>query len=119
MAHIVLPSSGESLDKANSLKFTDVAIARMVNEMQRRGAQIQNIKAKIFGGANMFPEIINASSDMDIGERNIMAVRKELDTHSIEISFEETGGHIGRSVILDTKDGSVVVSSANLNSQEG
>ncbi len=57
LAHIVLPYMEEAHDNSHPARFADVAIGMMIDEMKRRGARIQNIGAKIFGGANMFPEI--------------------------------------------------------------
>ncbi len=61
----------------------------------------------------MFPEIISSDSTMDIGRRNISAVREELEKHNIEIIAEEVGDRIGRTVLFDTEDGSVVVKTAH------
>ena len=86
----------------------------MIDQMQKQGARIPHISAKIFGGANMFSEIISSDSTMDIGKRNISAVREELERRDIEIIAEDVGDHIGRSVLLDTSDGSVVVKTVNI-----
>ncbi len=113
LAHIVLPCIEEAHNKSHPARFTDVAIGMMIDEMKAQGARIQNVRAKIFGGANMFPEIISSDSTMDIGKRNISAVREELERHNIEIIAEEVGDDIGRTVLFDTSDGSVVVKSAH------
>jgi chemotaxis receptor (MCP) glutamine deamidase CheD len=60
----------------------------------------------------MFPEIISSDSLMDIGKKNILAVRQELKKQNIEIIAEEVGDHIGRTVLFDTRDGSVAVKTA-------
>ncbi len=113
LAHIMLPCVEEALNKSHPARFIDAAIGMMINQMKRRGARIQDVKAKIFGGANMFPEIISADSTMNIGRRNISAVREELEKHNIDIIAEEVGDHIGRSLLFDTSDGSVVVKTAH------
>jgi chemotaxis protein CheD len=113
LAHVMLPCFEEAYDKSNPTKFTDIAIAMMIDEMKRQGAQPQNIIAKVFGGANMFPEIISLDSAMDIGKRNILAVREELEGYNINIAASEVGGHIGRTVMFDTTEGLVVVKTAN------
>jgi len=113
LAHIVLPYIEEAHDKSHPTRFTDIAIGMMVDEMKRRGSRIKDIKAKIFGGANMFPEIIFSDSPMDVGKRNILAVREELNRHNIEIIVEEVGDHIGRTVLFDTRDGSVLVKTSH------
>ncbi len=113
LAHIVLPCIEEAHNKSHPARFSDVAIGMMIDEMKTQGARIQNIRAKIFGGANMFPEIISSDSTMDIGRRNISAVREELEKHNIEIIAEEVGDHIGRTVLFNTDDGSVVIKTAH------
>ncbi len=113
LAHIVLPCIEEAHNKSHPARFSDVAIGMMIDEIKKQGARIQNVRAKIFGGANMFPEIISSDSTMDIGRRNISAVREELEKHNIEIIAEEVGDDIGRTVLFDTRDGSVVVKTAH------
>ncbi len=113
LAHIVLPCIEEAHNKSHPARFTDVAIGMMIDQMQAQGAHIQDIRAKIFGGANMFPEIISADSTMNIGKRNISAVKEELEKHNIQIVAEEVGDHIGCSVLFNTQDGSVVVKTAH------
>ncbi len=113
LAHIVLPCIEEAHNKSHPARFSDVAIGMMIDEMKTQGARIQNIRAKIFGGANMFPEIISSDSTMDIGRRNISAVREELEKHNIEIIAEEVGDHIGRTVLFNTDDGSVLIKTAH------
>ena len=109
LAHVMLPYFEEAHDKTNPTKFTDIAIAMMIDEMIRRGVRVHNIEAKIFGGANMFPEIIFSDSVMNVGKRNILAAREELQRYHIHVAASEVGGHIGRTVVFDTGDGSVMV----------
>jgi len=118
LAHIMLPSIKEAHNKSNPARFADVGIAMIIDEMTRRGARPQNMRAKIFGGANMFPGIISADSTMDIGKRNILAVRKELESHNISIIAEEVGDHIGRTVLFDIRDGSALVKTTQLGDRE-
>jgi chemotaxis protein CheD len=82
--------------------------------MERRGARTQEIRAKIFGGSNMFPEIIFSNSSMDIGKRNILSVQEELKKYNIQIAASDVGDHMGRTVLFDTGDGSVIVKTAHL-----
>jgi len=113
LAHVMLPCFEEAHDKTNPTKFTDIAIAMMIDEMKSQGALIQSMIAKIFGGANMFPEIISSDSTMDIGKRNVAAVGKELERHNIRIVASEVGDHVGRTVVFYPEDGSVVVKTAH------
>ena len=118
LAHTMLPDIEEAHNKSYPARFADVAIGMMIDEMKSRGACIQDIRAKVFGGANMFPNIILSDSPMDVGKRNIFAVKEELKRHNIRIVGSEVGDHIGRSVIFDTSNGSVMVKTANLMENE-
>jgi len=108
LAHIMLPRESEAKDKSNPAKFADTSIELMLSEMEGQGSLKRNIKAKIFGGANMFPGV-QSSTLLNIGERNSLAVKEELGKRKIKITAEDLGGHIGRTIIFDTKDGSVRV----------
>ena len=114
LAHVVLPCVAESHNKSNPTRFVDVAIDMMKDEMKKQNARIGHVKAKIFGGANMFPEIIFTDSTMDIGRRNILAIRKELKKHEIDIIAEDVGDNYGRSVLFNIEDGSVIVTTAHI-----
>lgn len=118
LAHFMLPSIDESHDRSNPSRFIDSGLEKMIDEMKKMGAQPNGFKAKIFGGANMFPDIIFSNSPIDIGQRNIQAVREELRRHSINITAEELGGHIGRSMIIDTKDDTSVVNTVHEKSRK-
>ena len=104
----MLPYIEGSHDRSDPERFADVAIDMMVDKMKRAGSCIRNLEAKIFGGGNMFPGTISSGSDMDIGRKNVLAVREELGRLGIRIAAEDVGGDIGRTVRLDTHDGSVV-----------
>lgn len=117
LAHVMIPSIEESRNRTQPGKFADVAIDMMIDKMKRHGIPLQNIQAKIYGGANMFPGIIAPASAMDIGNRNILSVKDELAKHNIGIITQDVGGHSGRSVSLDTRNGSVVVKTVESSNQ--
>lgn len=100
LAHVMLPAK----EGKNSMKRADNLIESLVTDMKNKGITNQDIEAKIFGGASLFDHATN------IGERNVESVKKELSKRDIDIIAEDTGGDKGRSVWLDTKNGSVVVS---------
>ncbi len=113
LAHVVLPYLAEGQDDLESAWFSNGAIRMLIAQMKTRGAMIRNITAKVFGGANMFPALIVPGGTMDIGSKNVEAVRQELAQHGIPISAEEVGDHIGRTVLFDPKDGSAIVKTAD------
>jgi chemotaxis protein CheD len=108
MAHIMLPDSRQFSDVHNPLKFADLAIPLLLEDMQKLGSKKQNVIAKIAGGASMF-NFADKKMNMDIGRRNSAAVKHILDRMHIPLIREDVGGSKARTMILDTKTGIVAI----------
>ncbi|MFA5575830.1 MAG: chemotaxis protein CheD [Tissierellaceae bacterium] len=108
LAHIMLPSSKEIKNNDNKAKFADTGIDELIRQMLTLGANKSNLVAKIAGGSQMFN--FNSSNDMlRIGDRNVVATKSKLKELNIRIISEDTGGNFGRTIILDSTDGSLHV----------
>ncbi|NLV88049.1 MAG: chemotaxis protein CheD [Tissierellia bacterium] len=108
LAHIMLPSSKEIKNNENKAKFADTGIDELIKSMVKIGANKNYLVAKIAGGAQMFN--FNSNNQMlKIGERNIMATKEKLKELNIRIVSEDTGGNFGRTIVLDSADGSLYV----------
>jgi chemotaxis protein CheD len=110
MAHVLLPNEAMSRDRSNPAKFPSSAVPLLLNEMRLLGAKPERMRAKIVGGASMFANLIPAGG-INIGERNIAAVRGVLSEAKIPIIAEDVGSDHGRSVFLFIDDGRVEVRS--------
>ncbi len=111
LAHIMLPDSALIRgDKKIIGKYADLAIPEMVKDMKKLGAS-NHIRAKIAGGASMFKRTSN-SPTMQIGQRNIEAVRKELELLNIPLLAEHVGSNVGRTMKFDLELSSVSVRTA-------
>lgn len=108
LSHILLPDSTISKTDANIMKYADTAIEALVREIERHGIRRTMLKAKIAGGANMF---VTQSKGMNIGERNIIAVKQELQRLGIPILAEDTGKNYGRTVEFDPQTGAMTIKS--------
>lgn len=104
VAHIMLPDSSQFSKITNVIKFADLAIPILVEDMIKKGAKLRNMRAKIAGGASMF-NFSDKSIIMDIGNRNSIAVKNALKILSIPIVAEDIGGNKGRTLIFDTTSG--------------
>jgi chemotaxis protein CheD len=102
MAHAMLPKHRPGRDD-NKAKYVDLAINEMLNEMLAMGANKGNIIAKLAGGAQMFSGSDNAS--LAIGQKNIAAAEEHLGNLGIPIVARDLGGHEGRTLELDCRDG--------------
>lgn len=106
LAHVMLPESKDYVGRIhnsrsidNLTRYADIAIPKMIDDMEKAGANIKSIRAKIAGGAQMFPDI---KGDIgNVGIRNADAVKKSLKEKNIHIEAEDIGGNFGRSVRFD------------------
>lgn len=110
LGHVLLPSETMSRDSSNPAKFPSTLVPIMLDEMRVMGARAERIRAKVAGGASMFAGLL-PSGGVNIGERNVIAVRSALAAAKIPIVAEDTGADYGRSVYLFVDDGRVEVRS--------
>ena len=110
LAHIMLPLSKEAVQGAdNKRRYADTGIMELVQTMNLKGSPTPKLVAKIAGGAQMF----NANSAViNIGERNVDAVKKVLSSYRIRIIAEETGLNFGRTVFFHADTGIMEVRAA-------
>jgi chemotaxis protein CheD len=105
MAHVVLPENHDNETAAG--KYADTAIPLLIESMSRNGATSGRIQAAIVGGAQLFA-FNGAGVRLEIGPRNIEAVRQALEGACVPVVAADLGGTAGRSVHL-TGDGRVRV----------
>ena len=106
MSHISLPNSSASKQGYHLLfphTFADTSVKDLINNLVYNGANRENVKALLVGGAKLFLDY-----DMTYQE-NIDTVKKELQSLEIKIDAEDIGGLSERSVIYDTINDSLSV----------
>lgn len=108
LVHAMLPSSFEINNNQNKAKFVDTGIELLLELMINEGAVASNIVAKLAGGSQMFSFNTN-NSILKIGERNVLAAKEKLKELDIRIVAEDTGGNYGRTIQLNSEDGSFLV----------
>ena len=86
-----------------SPKYGNIATEKLVEKMLRNGANLQNMVAKVFGGANQM------NTSLKIGDQNIEIARQTLSNYGIKIIAENTGGTIGRKLRYNTGTGQVMM----------
>lgn len=108
LLHVMLPDSTQFNNVNRPAKFADLGIPLLVQELQKKGAGGRRLQAKLVGGAQMFSGL-DDSLVLNIGQRNVEKARAVLKELGIKILAEEVGGNRGRTMILDTADGKVIV----------
>jgi chemotaxis protein CheD len=116
LSHVLLPDSKGRGGKP--AKYADTAVDVMLNELMKSTTKDQfrfaesdlvnrqikeRIVAKIAGGAHIF------SSMLDVGDKNVIAVKKKLKELGIRLIAEDTGGDRGRTVKFDPNTGKMMI----------
>lgn len=105
LIHIMLPDSTLSPDKAQRqpAMFADTGIPLMFRNLMGLRAERRRLKAFVAGGAS----VISGSDMFKIGERNIAAVKKMINTLGIPVIKADIGGVNNRTVHLNINTGEV------------
>jgi chemotaxis protein CheD len=111
MAHVMLPSSDIAREGTlNIAKYADTAIPDMIKKMEKLGASVSKMEAKLAGGAQMFAFAGN-NDTMRIGPRNVESCKEVLKQYSIRIKAEDTGANYGRTIEFNCETGILVIRS--------
>jgi chemotaxis protein CheD len=108
LAHVMLPSPGATAASPESARFASWAVPEMVRLLLESGSKRRSLTAKIAGGAAMFR---GDAAVAQIGNRNIIEVRRQLELAGITVEAEDTGGSHARSVELLLDSGVLLVRS--------
>jgi chemotaxis protein CheD len=94
MNHFMLPeAAGSGWDTASdSMRYGNVAMERLINDILVRGGMRQRLEIKVFGGGNVMKSTAN------IGHRNADFVEEYLAAESLPIAAHHLRGHLPRRV---------------------
>lgn len=93
-------------------KYADTAVAHALAEITQSGGSATRVQAALVGGAQIFTDAADeggTGSRLEIGLRNVYALKEELARVHIPVCAEDTGGHFGRTVTLEATTGTVWV----------
>jgi chemotaxis protein CheD len=105
MNHYLLPRCNV---KEPSARYGDVAIDMLLDGMVGLRCRIQDLRAKIFGGAALLP--FGATADK-VGNGNVRLAQELLHQRQILIVASRTGGTSGVQVRFNTESGDVLIRS--------
>lgn len=102
-AHILLPGASQK----GETKYAETAIEKMLEDMVQQGANRNKIASKFAGGAQVFKHM--SLDILKVGNRNAISVEETLLKNKIPILAKDIGGDVGRNVIFNPVDGSMIV----------
>lgn len=115
MAHVMLPDHALSGREDPPAKFADTAIPALIDDLLKAGVATGSLKAKLAGGSEMFRS--PNGRGISIGERNIQAVKEQLQRFKIPIISEDTGGNYGRTIEFFTETTALHIKTFNKGEQ--
>lgn len=110
MVHVALPESVINPAKALGKPgyFADTGIPALIRDMMALGAGgPKEMVAKITGGA----KIMDPNNVFNIGNRNVLAIKKILWKYGVSPRSEDVGGTLSRTVTVNAKNGKIILSS--------
>jgi len=84
------------------LTYGDLAIPALFEKMEALGSRLEDLEAKVFGGACLASE----PGHRPLGALNVEAAQRALQERGIPIVAQDVGGHRGRKLVFDPHDGS-------------
>lgn len=107
MIHYMLPSSTIAPDKARvkPAMFADTGVPLLLNKLLSMGAAKGRLVIKVAGGA----QLMDDKNVFNIGERNIVMLRKILWANSLLIKGQHVGENYARTLRLEIGTGRVTV----------
>lgn len=113
LAHVFLPEAALNAPFAAPGRYVDTALPLLVERVVVAGADPRRLRARLVGGASMFPALQPAGA-VPLGLRNADAARALLGRLGVPVVGEDLGGNHGRSVYLYLGDGRLMVRSVQL-----
>lgn len=107
LLHIMLPNSKKVSNESLPYKYADTAVPALAEFLRKLGKGDVCLLAKIAGGANMFAHL--KSRLLNIGAKNVEAVKEALEANGIRLLAEDVGGAYGRRVFFNVVTGSVYI----------
>jgi len=113
MGHIMLPGTLKRKNSTNQkknqspAKYSDQAVPKMIEKLEKLGFSIGDLDAKMVGGAKMFS---SSSDTLHIGKENTRVITKLLKKYKIPLVKHYIGGDRGMKVRFNVKNYELLVS---------
>jgi chemotaxis protein CheD len=108
--HFLLPQGAPP-----SPRFADHATTLLLRGVLALGAERGHLRAKLFGGACVLEALRTSSA---LGARNVEVARERLCAEGIPVVAEDTGGDLGRKLIVEVRTGSAWVRAIDANCRQ-
>lgn len=108
MCHFMLPERmGGSSSARQDGRYASEAVALLFADMRKVNRDPGEFHVRLFGGANMFPDIYYDAESESIGARNVRAGRHLIAHYGMRSVSEDVAGSAHRHIVFDVWSGEV------------
>ncbi len=105
LAHVMMPRNEQG--NGQRAKFADTAVPALVEALVRKGVKPRGLIAKLAGGASVLCRD-RSGPLFQIGRESVRILKGALEAAEIKLVWEDTGGRLGRKMLVDLSDFRVV-----------
>ncbi len=105
MNHFMLPDREAAGGESIGARYGTYAMEVLIGHLLKLGARRENLEAKVFGGGNVLPGLVQAN----VGHKNAAFVEEFLRTESIRIAARDLAAGHPRKVYYFPANGRVLV----------
>ncbi|MBA3016070.1 MAG: HDOD domain-containing protein [Desulfobulbaceae bacterium] len=110
LLHIILPLGSEEKEEQHPVSYARSGVPFILEKLIEAGCRKDHLQVVLAGGAHI--RTLGSGPNLQIGQRNLLALRGIFSSLNIPIIHEEVGGDCGRYMSFDLSDGRVAVRSA-------
>lgn len=111
LLHIVLPSGAKKKEEEQPTFYACSGVPFILTTLIEAGCRKDQLQVTLVGGAHI--RTVDTGPNLQIGQRNFLALRKIFRELDIPIIHEEVGGDYGRYMSFDLSDGGIEVRSTH------
>jgi chemotaxis protein CheD len=109
MAHVMLPGPApEWTEPDQPARYAAQAVKAVVATVEKYGGRTRDLVIKLAGGAQVI-RLLGKEDRLQVGQRNIAAVREALAAQGLRVAAEHLGGNVGRTFCLYAATGQTTV----------
>ncbi len=107
IAHLMLPKAPQNVSEETAAKFVDSGLDAFLTRLMELGAERNELRYAISGGAQLFS--FGVQNQSDLGLRNAEAVLAYFKSQGMNLVTTDLGGTSGRSLAFTLDTGEVLV----------
>ncbi|MDA8213626.1 MAG: chemotaxis protein CheD [Clostridia bacterium] len=117
LAHIVLPDSSLARAGEAESKYANTCVPFVLDKLLQKGAKANRLVVKIAGGAQVL-QVSGMKNRLDIGNRNIEAVREAVVKAGLTLTSQDVGGNFGRTMQFFIGTGKILIKTVGKGEKE-